>query len=324
MTHVINPSTAEIKSYSDKFAESHSIKFEDVFEIDRIGVYWLEKVFSLIETAIGLKVNSFLASKEPSWAIIQSMLHRVYDHCAGSFVSFIAGTWASTEVDVRAVIEASINVMYITAEDREVRLVQYFTHFWESEKKAVQKRLVMSAKLKGETANAHRISAEENSESLDFRENIISKILMNEGFPSKKEAGWPSKIIDRFIGLGLETDYRTFYSFLSAETHNDASALVDYMIYKTIGQNFSDEAGREIYLADRIYLYFGLEYFIRAAMAYSVSFNLENFEELSLAYKSINKIIDDLSLERMNLRQSVHKIDKQQKSEVSTKRKRHK
>ncbi len=306
------PTTDQIKAVSDKFAESHSVKFEELFEQDRVGIYWLQKIFEAVNSGLRSKVD-ILAASDSTWAITQTMLHRVYELCEGSFVGFITGTWSSAEVSVRAVMEAAVNVMYITSQDKEKRVVQYLTHFWNTEKKLNQKRLEMASRLQGQEAIDQKKSAEFNVEYEKFREDLINQILKNDGFPTVNESGWPTTIADRFISLGMEIEYKTTYSFLSSEVHNDASALVDYMLYKALEDYTPEEAGLEVYLRNRMYLYMGLGYFIKASGYYSDSFSLDVTDEIAQARKAVAKITYGIAQEIIELRNSVEPLKRGKK-----------
>jgi hypothetical protein len=318
---VNKPTDSEVKALSDKFAESHFIRFDNIFEDDRIGVYWLQKINNSIEDALKSRIDP-ISTLGPTWAITRTMLARVYEHCEGSFVTWITGTWSSAEVAVRAVMEAAVNLMYIVSDDKEKRLVQYFSNFWDTQKKFSRRRLEMASRLQDEAANAYKDAAEQNIKFEGSRENLLNTILLNEGFLSVNEPGWPEKILDRFISLGMEEEYKTVYSFLSSEAHNDASAVVDFMIYQALESQVPEQAVREVYLRNRIYVYMGLRYFLRAAYYYGISYSLDVGDEIMQAKKAVDKIIEELSVEIINLPASMQS-QKDSKNGDRQKRKKH-
>jgi len=307
-TNTIDPLI--VTSKSNAFSESHNVSFTEPFEFERIGIYWLYKTLEDVESALHSKSQYLLDTHEPTFGMVLVMLHRVFELCEGCFITFITGSWASTEITVRSVMEAAVTVMYISSRDREKRLVQYLTHFWNNERALNQKRLTMAAKLDKNLKDAHEWSATSNIETNDFREEFINSILRHEGFTSTVEDGWPASIYNRFVELGLETDYRTIYSFLSSEVHNDANSLVDYMIYTSVPDKIiTDFASKEIYLMDRLYLYMGLKYFVDSACKFANAYQFENMNELQKNLDMVNQIIEGISAELVYFRSSAHVRD---------------
>ena len=296
-------SPQKIRETSEAFATSHNVKFDGPFEDDRLGVFLLYQLMTDVQNTLSDKAQVLMDAKEPTWAMLYSMLNRVFEHCEGSFLTFITGAWATTEVAVRAVMEAAVTLMYITTKERQKRLLQYLTYFWENERKLNQKRLSMADRLTPELQSAHKKAAIYNIGTNETREKLINQILQEAGFPTTTEPGWPSAIYDRFSALNLESDYRTIYSHLSSEVHNDANSLVDYMIYKALGEKFTQEAAtQEIYLRVRLYLYYSLKYCIDAACYFISSYDLDAIYESSMASQTVELIFADISYELIKLR----------------------
>src|SRR5206468_8944367 len=126
--------------------------------------------------------------------------------------------WASMEIVVRAVIEASVTVMFVTQQDRSERLGAYVANYFEASRKAIERL--------GQTADADK-----RRQDLQFRENLMRNAHAQAGLPfdSKK---WPLSVYERFRAVGMEAEYRHIYYVLSSQTHNDAEALIDYMILR--------------------------------------------------------------------------------------------
>lgn len=249
-------------SVIENFLTYHNIRIADEFREDELAILWLHAIKQCVDESIATHCRQLVETNDPSWAMLRTMLDRVYEHAAASIICYYTGGWASLEVVVRAVIEAATTVIYTTQEDRHTRVGQYLTNYFVMARKAIEK-------IDPSRRNEARIN-------LDFREEVIRKLAANEGLPFEV-VGWPHKVIDRFSAVGMEEVYRNLYTVLSGQMHNDADSLIDFVIRKCLSQQNSEInqlAADEMHYWMRFYLYSGLRFYAVAANRFSESLEL--------------------------------------------------
>lgn len=257
------------------FLKTHNLNVPEAFNEDLDGIHWLINIKSAIDEELKVRASRLLEEKEPTWAITLSMLDRVYELIAGGFISLFSGAWASVEIVCRASLEATINVVYVLESDTGNRLSQYMTHYFEGSSKSIDRyESLITATAGGSKADVS--SATEARRMLAWRRETIEAIFQQEGIPFGVE-GWPKQIIERFKALGREFEYREIYASLSSQVHNDADALIDFMIFKSLEANVPDASekfGAEVFFWLRHFLYRCLEFYSEAAELYATKYGL--------------------------------------------------
>lgn len=263
------------ESVISEFLKTHNIDISEAFIEDLDGVYWLINIQSAIDEDLKVRADRLLEEKEPTWAIIRSMLDRVYELIAEGFISLFTGAWASVEIVCRASIEASINVLYVLDTDTINRLSQYVSHYFEESLKSIGRyESLITATAGGNKADLS--SAIDARNTLAWRREMIEAIFQNDGIPFGVQ-GWPKKIIERFKAVGLEFEYREIYASLSSQVHNDADALIDFMIVKALeayAPEASEKVGSEVFFWLRHFLYRCLQFYSDAAKLYATKYSL--------------------------------------------------
>jgi hypothetical protein len=258
-----------------EFLKRHNIDISEAFIQDLDGVYWLINIQSAIDEDLKVRVDRLLEEKEPTWAITRSMLDRVYELTAEGFISLFTGAWASVEIVCRASLEASINVLYVLDTNTINRLSQYVSHYFEESSKSIGRyESVIMATAGGDKADLS--SAIDARNTLAWRREMIEAIFQNDDIPFGVQ-GWPKRIIERFKAVGLEFEYREIYSSLSSQVHNDADALIDFMIVKALeahAPEASEKVGSEVFFWLRHFLYRCLEFYSNAAKLYATKYSL--------------------------------------------------
>ncbi len=250
------------ESVISDFTRRHNFVVPETWLDDRIVINWAHDINRSIKGSVASHAERLVANGDPSWAMIMTMLDRVYEHTAGALVSFFTGTWASMEVIVRTTIEAAVTVLYVTRSDRHARLGQYLTQFFIASRKAIS--------MSDSAVQMHALK------DLERRENIIRQVATLDGIPMDKP-GWPSRVEDRFKAVGMETEYRHIYAVLSGQVHSDADALVDYVVVRSLAQhsqNVEALVSRELLYWMRFYLYSGILYYALAANSYASALEL--------------------------------------------------
>lgn len=259
-----------------EFLSAHNIGTSEHFIEDHDGVYWLANIKLAIDEDLRTRATQLLEEGEPTWVITRSMLDRVYEQLVGGFICLFTGAWASVEVICRAGLEAAINVLFVLESDTANRLSQYMTYYFEESLRSIDRYEDLVTNFAGQN-KAQLKSAVDARDSLAWRKEIIEGIFQHEHIPCGLQ-GWPRKIIDRFKAVGREFEYREVYANLSSQVHNDADALVDFMIL-TVAEhlpNASEKVGSEILFWLRHFLYCSLELYSEAAAEYASKYGLEN------------------------------------------------
>jgi hypothetical protein len=250
----VNPS-----SIIADFTRHHNFVIQEDFRDDEQAIQWLYDVKRSIDEASASHSARLIADGDPSWAMILTMLDRVYEHAAASLVAYFTGTWASMEVVVRTTIEAAATVLYVTSSDRDFRLGQYLTYYFTTSRKAIS--------LSDPSVQQRAL------QDLDARENLIRQVAAHEGIPFDA-LGWPRLVQDRFKAANMETEYRHIYAVLSGQVHSDADAVVDYVIARCLAQHDPSVealAAAELQYWMRFYFYSGLRYYALAAHSYATA-----------------------------------------------------
>jgi hypothetical protein len=81
-----------------EFTQHHNFTVSELFRDDTPAIEWLHDIKRSIDTSTRSHSDRLVAEGDPSWAMILTMLDRVYEHAAASVVSYFTGTWASMEV----------------------------------------------------------------------------------------------------------------------------------------------------------------------------------------------------------------------------------
>jgi len=215
-----------------EFLETHNIEVSEPLIQDLDGVYCLVSIKLSIDENLRTRVEQLLEEKEPTWAVTRSMVDRVYEQLMGGFICLFTGAWASVEVICRASLEAAINALYVLDSDTTNRISQYMSYYFEESFKSINRYESVAVTIPGD--NKVRLdSAVDARNSLASRKEIIEAVFQQDGIPFGMN-GWPRKIIDRFKASGREFEYREIYASLSSQVHNDADALVDFIILQAL------------------------------------------------------------------------------------------
>ena len=288
----------------ENFEKYHNLKIPESLKSDEIGIYWLMCAKEQIDQEISHKANDSFSKAEPTWPITLTMLDRVEELVQGCFSTFFTGVWASTEVVVRSAIEASINVIYIVERDRNIRVSQYLSYYFDNATDAINRFEKVGVSLGNTEAQNYKTTANETRNSLKSRKTNIDEILALEGIPVG-ESGWPKLVFDRFKRVNMEDTYRGIYANLSSQVHNDADSLIDHIIMKTsvlrlknIGVEDAEKvASGEVLLCMRGYIFNALLFYTKAALQYAIAYNLRCVNEVKSISSRVSSYVNSLDNE---------------------------
>lgn len=281
----------------DDFIKNHCILLTDLVQQEIPAIYWTVRARREINSALSSRVDELIA--EPTWALLRSMLDRVFEHVEGSIIAFVTGSPASAEVIARTVVESSLNVMYILNDDRINRLIQYFLHYIKQERRKLKMWSDLAIKMDKNEAHIHNLSIEHKRQVLDEIETFVNNAIEQIGIKNTNGA-WPKTIADRFKRLGFETSYRTVYAAMSSQTHNDAEDLLNYFILVSSGnKELLERGGIDTVNFSRLLMYIGVHYYIEATHRYAKSFGLDDaFPILIKGKDAIEEIQLSITLEK--------------------------
>lgn len=278
------------------FLAAHNLNPPDVFREDLDALTLVINIRSAIEEDLRTGASDLLHAGEPTWAITRSMLDRVYEHVIGGFVCLFTGTWSSVEIICRASLEASVNVLYVLDADTPNRLSQYVSNYFVGASKAIDRyeQLVTRDAIKGGPDWATKAR-----DILETRQELVEGVFDHEDIPFGK-GGWPKTIIERFKALDREFEYREIYASLSSQVHNDADALIDFIMVTVTEQHMpgaTENAGREVLFWLRHFLYRSMVLYSDVAMTYAGKYHLAKarpiIEEKRQEILAALRIIDD-------------------------------
>ena len=241
------------------FTRHHSFTIPPFLRPEEQSIRWLLEIKQSIDDSAASHGTRLVAAGDPSWAMLLSMLDRVYEHAAASIIAYFTGGWASMEVVVRTTIEAAATVLYVTESDRDTRLGQYLTHYFATARNAIR--------LSDPSVQARAL------QDLNQRESIIRQVAQHEGIPFDV-IGWPRHVVDRFKNAKMATEYRHIYAVLSGQVHSDADALIDFVITRCLShhnESAPELAAKELHYWMCFYLYSGLRYYALAAHSYATA-----------------------------------------------------
>lgn len=168
--------------------------------------------------------SSLKLANEPSWGLLHTMYERALAHVEGCFVLFSNNYYSCAEALCRTAIELSINLFYCSLGDTEGRIASYFKNYISTERDQNCNWLaaVYASKSPSAAKGHHRESIAKKVEALRAYERTLvqfyDQISLDYG---AMKASWPS-LFDRYKLIGKEIDYRTIYSALCSQAHNDA------------------------------------------------------------------------------------------------------
>lgn len=149
------------------------------------------------------------------------------------------------------------------------------SYYFEASSKSIDRYESLVNTFSGRS-KAKLNSAVDARNMLAWRREIIEAIFQHEGIQFGAQ-GWPKKIIDRFKAVGREFEYWEIYASLSSQVHNDADALIDFMILKALEGHVpkaSEKLGLEVCFWLRHFLYSCLEFYADAAKLYAANYGL--------------------------------------------------
>jgi hypothetical protein len=261
------------------FLKNHNVEFDVENNEDNQLIYWLTKLGTKLNKNIEEKDLGRLSSEEPTWVILLSMLHRVFENTEGVIISYFTGCWSSVEILARVVMESSVNVMYVLDCNKSDRLTQYLNYYFNECEKRINKYLNEIDSIPDSEKTDFFQAAERSRKILKERKKYLFKILKTDNIHSNTDKSSWLNAYDRFKYFNLQVDYRQYYSTLSSQVHNDAESLIDYILFKSIQGIDNNIKVKEVHNWIRLYSYIALKYLSLATSKYSAAYGLDNSKQ---------------------------------------------
>jgi Family of unknown function (DUF5677) len=289
-----------------EFFQHHSILPTPLIQRELSAIYWIARTKLEVDHDLVDRVDT-LNQADPLWALLKSMLDRIFEYIEGAMCAYVTGSTAAAEIISRTTIESSVNLLFILVDSRDgSHLTQYLSHYFSNEEKEIDRWLDLVDALDGDVKRVHTQKATEKRTTLISLNRYIDQVLAELKLPTTEQSvkKWPN-IAERFKFLGLELDYRTVYAALCSQTHNDAEDLLNYFVSVSVSlgdRDLLDKVGLGTVHFSRLMLYVGIKYYILAAGAYAVRFQLKNALDgiskgRSEILKELEKIANELGSE---------------------------
>lgn len=245
-----------------QFVQRHGLRFTREVRYEQIAINSTSTAFLLVNQGYaGLSDDEL---DDPVVGLLLNLLHRNYEHVEAAVVAFVSGCGSSAEVIARASVEASVNILYILAGDRQSRVAAYFYDYLHTVDRQVKK-------WKNEISHLSSVDLHRHTSAISNREraNSVLRDLVTSLFESNDER-WPSKIEERFRGIGDSLGYRTIYARMSSEVHNDAEeTLRNFFGHISGNEELPEAMALETVWMTRLYVYFAALLLLKASLAYA-------------------------------------------------------
>lgn len=280
------------------FVKRRSLKETDALRNERLAIYWSSTANILLHQGIATFDDDLIAS-EPTFGLLLNMLDRTFEHVESAIVAFVAGLGTSSEVLSRAVLEASVNVLYILVANRNIRLHSYFLRYLDEVDRQVRNWRQITEALSPIAKTIHNAAADNRASANATLRALVTQAMsqINITLDAVKNEPWP-KISERFQALGMDIPHRTAYVRLCSETHNDPEETLRYFLGR-VSQDpgLLERMAIETVFFSRFMLYYAVSFFLQAARSYAEVFQLKDTAmKLSEGLSEIEQEMKETSL----------------------------
>jgi hypothetical protein len=280
-----------VKKFIDKRTLSPSMELNTPL---REAIYRLEMSDNIAREL--LESNKERLEQFVYWPSLHDMYERSYEYCCGTLGCFLIAQFQSSEALCRTAIEGAVNLHYTSLGDSMGKQIAYFKNYLETERKqnTTWRASVASSGHSDELKSYHFEKIDQKHTALNNYEEMLreSLSLVQVDFDNSN-VKWPS-IFDRFREINDEIGYRTVYTALCSQAHNDAEDALN-KIYARVCASIDglDEAHFiEQYNFSLYMTLMAIKYHIFASAMYIAKLEI-NAESLMEQYR---KIMDSIIL----------------------------
>jgi hypothetical protein len=282
-----------LSKYSQQFLKKRFI-LENIELNDYVleAIDFLESTDELVRTSE--KENQEIISQETYWPIMHDMYERSYEYVCGSLSLFIIEQLQSCEASCRTAIEGAVNLHYVSLGDSLGKIISYFKNHFEVELKqnVNWKSAVDSSNVDEDIKNYHRGLIANKNDALNTYEAVLNKSMLDEKINiDTYDAKWPSAF-DRFRLIDDEIGYRTIYTALCSQSHNDPEDLLNHLLCRTLNHDgFTSAKKEEQYFFSLYMILQAIKYHVMASAMYLGKLEI-SCEELALKCNEILALIE--------------------------------
>lgn len=256
------------------------------------AIYCLEKSAELINNSC-CENQQQLINNVP-WVSMHDMYKRSYEYCCGALGCFLIAQFPSSEALCRTAIEGAVNLHYVSLGDSMGKQIAYFKEYLDTERKQNTnwQRSVENANYPQDAKDLHFEQIRQKEESLSQYDDMLRQSLHLAGIDyDSSKLNWPN-IFERFREIDDEVGYRTVYTALCSQAHNDAEDVLN-SIFSRVAPNVDGLAEAQMVEQYNFSLYMiltAIKYHIFASAMYIAKFGISATDLISLLNK-INEAI---------------------------------
>jgi hypothetical protein len=230
-----------------------------------------------------------------AWPSMHDMYKRSYEYCCGALSCFLVAQFPSSEALCRTAIEGAVNLHYISIGDSLGKQIAYFKNYLEIERKQNRnwKSSVENSQYPTSAKNHHYERIDQKDKALDQYDKMLRESFKLDGVAyDSSNLKWPS-IFDRFKEIADEVGYRTVYSALCSQAHNDAEDILNLILSRAVDNvDGLDEAQIvEQYCFSLYMLLTAIQYHIRASAMYIAKFEINASDLMEIWKKTVDTAI---------------------------------
>lgn len=250
---------------------------------------------------ITLNDNIDRLSRDAPFAPMFDMYERNYEYCSGAISLLLLSQFASAEALCRTAIEGAINLEFVSVGDPMANQIAYYKSYIETERKQNKswRESINKSNASQEEKELHYNKINDKEDALSHYEYGLRQSLYLEGIDyDANQLKWPN-IFERFQKLGKEIEYRTLYTALCSQAHNDAEDIINKIMAR-ITENVKgmDKAQEmEQYLFSIFYILSAVRYHIYAAAMFVAKFKIDAVELMQIH----KEVMDELEYLAENL-----------------------
>lgn len=237
---------------------------------------------------------------DPTWGLCAGALRRIQEYAEASIAASVTSLTGG-EIIARTVVEAAANLRFVL-KDRSARILSYFSDYINVETRQCELWTAALREVEEEDVRQFHIhSISQKQSALEAYRMVISSAEAELGTQIPR---WGS-LLDRFKNVEGELGYRTTYSALCSQVHNDAEDLLNEFIIKSMGD---DEMVAKLKEETDAFAWFavtlGIQYYCRALVDYWRTFEL--LPSGSAIAEKMTSVADKLASDAMVALTSVH------------------
>ncbi|MBL0559906.1 DUF5677 domain-containing protein [Aeromonas hydrophila] len=282
------------------FIKKRSLSIDmDLFPPLYSSILLLEQAHQWVFITINENIDRL--SLNAPFAPMFDMYERNYEYCSGAISLLLLSQFSSAEALCRTAIEGAINLEFVSVGDPMANQIAYYKSYIETERKQNKswRESINKSNASQEEKEFHYNKINDKEDALSHYEYGLRQSLYFEGIDyDANQLKWPN-IFERFQKLGKEIEYRTLYTALCSQAHNDAEDIINKIMAR-ITENVKgmDKAQEmEQYLLSVFYILSAVRYHIYGAAMFVAKFKIDAVELMQIH----KKVMDELEYLAENL-----------------------